>query len=88
MKAEIAKKSAALPSFPAPVAMASTATTGQLNAIRAKYPSGNFHGLKTAASFASGIFIRANFCGLAHALAKFSASAIAFRIAMDLLTVS
>ena len=68
--------------------MTGAAATSLRHTIRAKKFSGDFQNVKTAATLA-----RAGFGGLGfrlrtHALAKLSAIAIAFRIAMDLLTVS
>jgi len=77
-----------VPSFSSFSAVARTATTGKLNAIFAKRPPGKFHHLKTATALARGVFIDVGFNGRTHALEKFSASAMALRIAMDLLTVS
>jgi hypothetical protein len=44
-------------SLAAIIGMTGTATSGQLNAIFAKYPAGEFHGRKTAAALAGGFLV-------------------------------
>ena len=75
-------------SFPVLIAVACAAASGQGNAILAKRLPGDLQHIEAPAPFARGVFIDVVFRGRLHALAKPSAKAIAFRIAMDLLTVS
>ena len=70
------------------IAMPRAATSGQFNAIFAKRLPGDFQPVKAPAPRARGVFRDVGCSGRTHALEKFSASAIAFRIAMDLLIVS
>ena len=68
--------------------MSRATATRQCDAICAQNCSRKFLRVKTAAAFASRVFFGLIFNRWHYALPKFSASAIAFRIAMDLLTVS
>lgn len=70
------------------VAMSGATTTGQRDAIPAQNFPGDFLCIKAAAALARRVFIGVVSSRQVHALPKFSASAIALRIAMDLLTVS
>jgi len=71
------------------IAMPRAATSGQFNAIFAKRLPGDSQPVKAPAQpRARGVFRDVGCSGRTHALEKFSASAIAFRIAMDLLIVS
>ena len=60
----------------------------QCHAIRTHYTPANFQCVKISTLVARDISVRDNWKNLLHALLKFSAIAIAFRIAMDLLMVS
>ncbi len=84
MKTKIGKN----PSIRFVVAVSGATATGQRDTIRAQNQSGNFLCVKTAATLAGLVFIGLIFNRWHYALPKFSASAIALRIAMDLLTVS
>jgi len=68
--------------------MSRATATGQRDAIHTQNHSGKFPCVKAPATLASLVFIEVILSRRVHALPKFSASAIALRIAMDLLTVS
>jgi hypothetical protein len=87
-KGEKAKFFAPGASLAVVVGMTRTATSGQFRAILAKRPPANLQRFARAAALARGGFGGLVFRRQTHALEKFSASATAFRIAMDLLTVS
>jgi len=88
VKSKIATFSRRRTSVLAFIAMPRAATSGQFNAIFAKRLAGNLQPVKAPAPRTRGVFMGVGFRSRLHALEKFSASAIAFRIAMDLLIVS
>jgi len=68
--------------------MSGATATCQCDAIPAQNFPSDFLRIKAAAALAGQVFIGVVYSRQVHALPKFSASAIALRIAMDLLTVS
>ncbi len=77
-----------MPSFLAVPTVSRTATSGQCNAIFAKCPAGEFQHVKTSAPLAGAVFFWFDWRLGIHTWEKPSARAMAFRMAMDLLTVS